>query len=280
MINYEILGYSIMTPAQRRAQMHVVGADTLTDKGTVTIVQRQLRALSRGVGDGALDPGVSDGIIGPKTRAAVKAFNEKYGWPSDGMNITAGTLEALKRPDVTKHTGASVVSFEDDEVVVGRKKVVEEVKKAQEAVSQAADAKASAKTPEEMQKALVQVKAAEEKVNIVAKESEKAPPEVRAAIEEVQTAAKLVSAATSPEQMKMALGRVGSAEKKVQSLRSKYITFLAIGAVVGVLGLTGTILLAAKSKWLWAALNFFLFTPLALGTVAAAGAVSVSKEQV
>ena len=57
-----------------------------TDKDTVIRVQKALY----------VDP---DGIIGPKTRAAVKAFNEKRGAPQDGENITDGLLAALAARD-------------------------------------------------------------------------------------------------------------------------------------------------------------------------------------
>lgn len=57
-----------------------------TDKPTVQRVQKALY----------LDP---DGVIGPKTRAAVKAFNEKRGAPQDGENITDGLLAAIAARD-------------------------------------------------------------------------------------------------------------------------------------------------------------------------------------
>lgn len=62
-----------------------VGA-VYTDKPTVQRVQKALY----------LDP---DGIIGPKTRAAVKDFNTKRGAPQDGENITDGLLAALAARD-------------------------------------------------------------------------------------------------------------------------------------------------------------------------------------
>jgi peptidoglycan hydrolase-like protein with peptidoglycan-binding domain len=62
-----------------------VGA-TYADKATVQRVQKALH----------LDP---DGILGPKTRAAVKAFNEQRGAPQDGENITDGLLAALAARD-------------------------------------------------------------------------------------------------------------------------------------------------------------------------------------
>lgn len=58
-----------------------VGA-VYTDKATVQRVQKALY----------LEP---DGVIGPKTRAAVKAFNTQRGAPQDGENITDGLLAAL-----------------------------------------------------------------------------------------------------------------------------------------------------------------------------------------
>lgn len=62
-----------------------VGA-VYTDKPTVQRVQKALY----------LEP---DGIIGPKTRGAVKAFNAQRGAPQDGENITDGLLAALAARD-------------------------------------------------------------------------------------------------------------------------------------------------------------------------------------
>ncbi len=68
-------------------------------------VQKQLYALSVATSTPSLDPGTIDGKVGPHTNAAVAVFNTKYGWPTDGSKITAGTLDALKRPDVVDPAG-------------------------------------------------------------------------------------------------------------------------------------------------------------------------------
>lgn len=84
----------------------MIGADVIyTDKPTVTSVQQKLKALAAATGNLSFDPGVVDGKAGPRTNAAVSAFNTAYGWPSDGSTITAGTLEAFKRPDVVDPKG-------------------------------------------------------------------------------------------------------------------------------------------------------------------------------
>lgn len=47
----------------------------------------------------------ADGIIGPQTRAAVKDFNTRGGFPSDGENITTGMLAYLaSHPELVKAT--------------------------------------------------------------------------------------------------------------------------------------------------------------------------------
>lgn len=58
-----------------------VGA-VYTDSATVKRVQKALNLTA-------------DGIIGPKTKAAVKAFNVQRGQPGDGENITDGVLAAV-----------------------------------------------------------------------------------------------------------------------------------------------------------------------------------------
>ena len=82
-----------------KMKRYILGADTLkvfTDAGTVKYTQQALAALPAA----KIDPVFqikADGIIGPKTQAAVYKFNVQYrGEPGDGSNITEGTLTALK----------------------------------------------------------------------------------------------------------------------------------------------------------------------------------------
>lgn len=80
------------------------GEKVFTDKATVKRVQEKLHALAAATKNRAFDPYEGkyrdDGVLGSRTKAAVVAFNAAYGWPTDGPNITAGTLTALERPDV------------------------------------------------------------------------------------------------------------------------------------------------------------------------------------
>ena len=82
-----------------------VGGDApITDQKTVVDVQRKLHSLAIVQKDAALGPYKDkyrdDGVLGTRTKQAVAAFNARFGWPDDGENITAGTLEALKRSDI------------------------------------------------------------------------------------------------------------------------------------------------------------------------------------
>lgn len=116
MSNY-VIGMRALA-SHRRAQS-VIGAagdgDIIyTDHATVWTVQEQLHALSVATSNAAFDPGKIDGAVGPHTNTAVAAFNKAYGWPTDGGNITAGTLEALKRPDVVNPKAAQSASAAAD----------------------------------------------------------------------------------------------------------------------------------------------------------------------
>lgn len=143
-------GYLALARHQQtpRRHLHLVGADGITDKATVKSVQAQLQLLAKATGNVALDPtrgnppGKIDGIIGPRTQAAVFAFNAAYGWPTDGNAITQGTMEALARPDVVKLTqggggSSSAVSFDDAQ---GKAAAVADANLAAAKAQQAADA--------------------------------------------------------------------------------------------------------------------------------------------
>ena len=276
-------GYEAL--AQRRSRPlrylvgHLVGADAITDKATVKSVQAQLQLIAKNSGNKALDPGVADGVIGPKTKAALTAFNITYGWPSDGASLTKGTLEALARPDVVRltqgDTPVTSVIFTDNETVVARKYVVEQVKQANDAVQTAADAKAKATTPAEKAAADAQAKAAQAQADRVAAAATAAPPEVKQAAALVQSAAQATVQAQTPVAIAAAQGQVSAANEKVKSV-SKTLLWVPIAiGLVSLLGIGTTIALAANSKWLWAALTFFLFTPaVAAGAGLTAGAIA------
>jgi len=109
------IGCAILGAATKRKRWFVIGGDVsdqgkvYTDKATVQMVQRQLHGLALATGNKDFDPYSDgykdDGVLGSRTQLSVMAFNQKYGWSSDGKNITDGTLEALKRPDVVDPKG-------------------------------------------------------------------------------------------------------------------------------------------------------------------------------
>ena len=260
------MSYEALAACCRPSRNQIFGA--VTDKATVKSVQAQLKMLAVGAGNPALDPGSVNGVLDSRTKSAVASFNRTYGWPEDGAAITAGTMEALQRPDVVRMTQAgaggkvATVTVTDDEAVSARKDVVKKVEETQVEVKAALDAKMSAKTPEEMQRAIAQAKAAEAKADAVASEAQKASPEVRAAAEDVRAGAKLTSAATSPEQAKLAVARVEAAGSRVSAITRDHWVRIA-AAAVAILGIGGTIALALKAKWLLAALTLLVLTPAA-----------------
>lgn len=159
----------------------MIGAGTVySDKDTVKSVQRQLHALSVATGNAGFDPysdkSKDDGLLSAATANAIIAFNFVYGWADDGPNITAGTLEALKRPDVKDPAGYA---------------------------KQAAEAAAQATTPAEVQAAAAQT----------AKVAAGAPPEVK---QEAQAAQKEAMAAKTPAQVVKARERVQRAAEGVK----------------------------------------------------------------
>lgn len=179
-------GTQMLTAAARReiprlvaSHGHVVGdligatGDKIyTDSSTVKSVQQQLYKLSVATSTPTLDPGTIDGLTGPHTSAAVAVFNTKYGWPTDGGNITAGTLEALKRPDVVDPAGyaAQQASLAGDaartpaDLQAATVKLMAAVSPDNQADAQAAHALAlTATTPAQMQAAKDKMKAVAEK---------------------------------------------------------------------------------------------------------------------
>lgn len=152
-----------------------------TDKSTVERVQRFILALpkekqlpeAQPLAKAVLTQANAFGVNGPTTKVAVKAFNIAYGFPDDGEIITAGTLEAMTRPDLKP--GAGVMA---------------------EASQAAANiAKAPLQTPAQVQEAKKATAA------VVAKVAESAPPEMQSSIAEVQA---LVEQATTPDEVRAA----------------------------------------------------------------------------
>lgn len=228
----------------------VVGADDLvTDAASVKSVQAQLKFLSVGAKNTALDPGSINGVLGPRTRAAVAAFNSTYGWPDDGGSITrGGTLTALQRPDVVRLTqagaGGSVAAIAmTDESVAARKDVVEQVKQADDAVRAAVDAKAAAVTPEQKQQAQAQADAAKKQADAVAVAAQQAPPDVKQAAAATQAAATATQVAQTPATIQIAQAKAAEAEKVVAALAPRWVPIaLAAGGGAALGGLAGALL--------------------------------------
>ena len=61
----------------------------------VPLSRRDVKDLQRLLASRGFDPGGSDGIVGPKTRSAIKAFQQKSLLPADGYP-TMGLLERLR----------------------------------------------------------------------------------------------------------------------------------------------------------------------------------------
>lgn len=171
-----------------------VGADAVTDKAQVKKAQQQLHALALAVGNPTLDPYSAktkdDGVIGPDTRRAVTEFNKLYGWPDDGATITAGTLEALKRPDVVNAAAAKA------EAAKAAAAAATTAAQVQIAATQTTAAAASAPPEVQAQAAAAQAKAAQAKT----------PAEVAAAKVEVQAAAAAAASAAQPSFLTQKLG--------------------------------------------------------------------------
>jgi peptidoglycan hydrolase-like protein with peptidoglycan-binding domain len=60
----------------------------ITDRATVTDLQSRLQDLG-------YDPGPADGQLGPKTRAAIRAYQKDSGLKADGM-VTASLVKRIK----------------------------------------------------------------------------------------------------------------------------------------------------------------------------------------
>lgn len=60
----------------------------ITDQATVSNLQLRLTTLG-------YDPGPADGQLGPKTRAAIRAYQRDSGLKADGV-VTAGLLKRIK----------------------------------------------------------------------------------------------------------------------------------------------------------------------------------------
>ncbi len=76
----------------------LVGAQPLKSKRPdkeVPLSRRDVKDLQRLLVSRGFDPGGSDGVIGPKTRSAIKAFQQESLLPADGYP-TMGLLERLR----------------------------------------------------------------------------------------------------------------------------------------------------------------------------------------
>lgn len=99
-----IAGYVIGTAGARwwllRRKRAAIGAAQetwiFTDRDTIREVQKTLATLPAAESDPVFQI-TADGVMGPKTEAALYKFNKQYrGEPGDGSLITEGTLAALK----------------------------------------------------------------------------------------------------------------------------------------------------------------------------------------
>ncbi len=80
-----------VSPAPRSLTVAQAGSDDvdLSDRRLVASVQKALRAVG-------FDPGPVDGLVGPRTQSAVRAYQEARGLPQDGV-ITKTLLASLAK---------------------------------------------------------------------------------------------------------------------------------------------------------------------------------------
>ena len=71
-----------------------VAASSRPDAGGATDNRRRIAGIQRGLASLGYDPGPADGILGPKTRAAVRAFQAREGLPVTGT-VSASLVAAL-----------------------------------------------------------------------------------------------------------------------------------------------------------------------------------------
>ena len=107
--SFDILGATAYSGSGTSAS----GGNVYTDKATVEIVQRELSRPSSQV-SWKTTPGLKvDGVIGPKTKAALLEFNSSRGVPQDGDRITDGVLHALGLPPLEVASMESVSPVAD-----------------------------------------------------------------------------------------------------------------------------------------------------------------------
>ncbi|MFD2647484.1 lytic murein transglycosylase [Devosia albogilva] len=64
--------------------------------GDYALTKAQRAELQNLLNRAGFDVGTADGVVGPKTRAAVIAWQQRQGWPADG-HVSGRLLDALKR---------------------------------------------------------------------------------------------------------------------------------------------------------------------------------------
>lgn len=198
-------------------RQHVIGDDNLNnDKTTVKRVQQQLHALSVSLKNPDFETYTTsykdDGVMGAMTKHAVNAFNVAFGWPTDGPNITAGTIDALKRVNDMGPAAAQAHLVEQNAV-------------------QATTAP--------------QVQAVAAQVTQAAAASSTAPPDVKAAAQAAQAKA---MAAVTPQQVDAAKQDLERVAKKLKdatpepSFFKRQVAGLPVwGWGAGAVGLTGLV---------------------------------------
>ncbi len=88
-----------LAEAQRLARAWRPGKQAATysmpDAGDATDNRRRIAGIQRGLASLGYNPGPADGILGPKTRAAVRAFQAREGLPVTGT-VSASLVAALR----------------------------------------------------------------------------------------------------------------------------------------------------------------------------------------
>ncbi len=86
-----------------------IGKEMLKEGSKGDLIEKLQGALE----SAGIDPGAADGLFGPKTKDAVKAFQEKAGLDTDGV-VGPNTVKALKQAamDAAKKAAAGKLGGE------------------------------------------------------------------------------------------------------------------------------------------------------------------------
>ena len=89
-----------------RPRKQVAATYSMPDAGGATDNRRRIADIQRGLASLGYDPGPADGILGPKTRAAVRAFQAREGLPVTGT-VSASLVAALRSASSAVASAAS-----------------------------------------------------------------------------------------------------------------------------------------------------------------------------